>query len=559
MSAIIKNIIISILLWCSILLSNFSNGQSGKKFIFHSTTNEQNGISSATNLSGGKFAYAYSSQYFFRITIVDTNGNELLSRNFSGENLDNVYIAYHHGYIYGVTTSYIDGDSALRKASLVLIKLDTCLNLISSKLVYNKNPIQSYMYIQPNSRCTIGLNDDGELFFTIININKFKTECSNRNMLVLFDSVLNIHFLPYYYAFETSQCEFNHGRYVLTGYYYQLSKDSSNEFMKPFYSEIDPLTNELNMWVIDRFNDSLLGYLSGIYHPEKTKMYVSLTGKRIGSTYTHGEIDYRNLNEAKYFILSDTLFSIGTQHIVPNWPTQDKFLIIDESSLKNQTNYHGQVKINMFNEKLNLLKQRKIYGWGNLNNELDDTFAMISWGSKVLTNNKLFVFGETRDDYNRMRSFYYVLDSNLNFASKTIDTSKYQCGKNKILTPLFISTKDTFFLENNMFKEGNMMINDIKLKTVNYTASIPFDKILEKKESKYLLIKYQLNNDIECDIFGNNSYSKYEIYDFAAKEVFHGNSVNNKIIIKQTDFIPGMYILTVTNKSGSFAEKIQIK
>ena len=556
---VIKKIVYTIILWYIVISSIFCKAQTGKKFIFHSTKNEQNGISSATNLPGGKFAYAYSSQYFFKIIIADTNGNELLSRNFSGEDLDNIYIIYHKGYLYGVTTSYIDGDSALRKASLVFMKLDTCLNLITSKLVYNRNPIESYMYIQPSSRSNIGLNDNSEFFFSILNITKINTESIYRNMLVIFDTLINIQFSPYYYAFETTQCEFHHGRYSLSGNYYQVNKDNTKEYLKPFYSEMDPVTKEFDMWVIDRYNDSIFGYLSGIYHPEKTKMYVSLGGNNLGNAYTHGEIDYQTINAAKYFILSDTSFSIGTHHIVPNWPSSGKFVVIEESSLKTSTIQHGQIKTSMYNEKLKQLVQRKIYGWGNLNNGLDDTFTMITWGSKILSNNKLFVFGETRDDYNRMRSFYYVLDSNLNFATKTIDTSKYQCGKIHTLPAMKISPKDTFFLTNEMFKEANINIHDIKLRTINYTASIPFDKPFEQKKSKHLLIKYLPNNDIECDLHGINTILHYKIYDISAKEVSIGTSCNNKIVLKQNDFKPGIYILNVINHNEYFAEKIQIK
>lgn len=559
MPNVIKKIVSTIILWYFVISSIFCKAQTGKKFIFHSTKNDQNGISSATNLPGGKFAYAYSSQYFFKIIIADTNGNELLSRNFSGEDLDNIYIIYHKGYLYGVTTSYIDGDSALRKASLVFMKLDTCLNLITSKLVYNRNPIESYMYIQPSSRSNIGLNDNSEFFFSILNVTKINTESIYRNMLVIFDTLLNIQFSPYYYAFETTQCEFHHGRYSLSGNYYQVNKDNTKEYLKPFYSEMDPVTKEFDMWVIDRYNDSIFGYLSGIYHPEKTKMYVSLGGNNLGNAYTHGEIDYQTINAAKYFILSDTSFSIGTHHIVPNWPSSGKFVVIEESSLKTSTIQHGQIKTSIYNEKLKQLIQRKIYGWGNLNNGLDDTFTMITWGSKILSNNKLFVFGETRDDYNRMRSFYYVLDSNLNFATKIIDTSKYQCGKLHMLPAMIISPKDTFFLTNDMFKEAIINIHDIKLKTINYTASIPFDKPFEQKKSKHLLIKYLPNNDIECDLHGINTILHYKIYDISAKEVSIGTSCNNKIVLKQNDFKPGIYILNVINHNEYFAEKIQIK
>ena len=415
------------------------------------------------------------------------------------------------------------------------------------------------MYIQPSSRSNIGLNDSGEFFFPILNITKINTESTYRNMLVIFDTLLNIHFSPYYYASETSLCEFHQGRYSLSGNYYQINKNTTKENLKPFYSEMDPVTKEFDMWVIDRYNDSVFGYLSGIYHPEKAKMYVSLRGNIFGDVYTHGEVDYQNLNAAKYSILSDTSFSIGTQQIVPNWPSPDKFVVIEESSLKTSTNQHSQVKTCLYHENLKQLVQRKIYGWGNLNNGLDDTFTMITWGSKILSNNKLFVFGETRDDYNRMRSFYYVIDSNLNFATKMIDTSKYHCGKIHTLPEMIISPKDTFFLTNEMFKEAIINIHDIQLRTIKYTVSIPFDNPLKQKKSKHLLIKYLPNNDIECNLHEININLHYKIYDVSAKEILNGTSFNNKIVLKQNDFKPGIYILTVIKNNDYFAEKIQIK
>ena len=79
------------------------------------------------------------------------------------------------------------------------------------------------------------------------------------------------------------------------------------------------------------------------------------------------------------------------------------------------------------------------------------------------------------------------------------------------------------------------------------------------KKSKHLLIKYLPNNDIECNLHEININLHYKIYDVSAKEILNGTSFNNKIVLKQNDFKPGIYILTVIKNNDYFAEKIQIK
>ncbi len=542
------------------LFSISLKAQTGKPFVFHGSKSNPGMISSATNLTGGKFAYTLTSDWFFTIIIADTNGNQLLSREFSGADLNNVFIKYHKGYIYGVTTSYIDGDSTQRKASLVFFKLDMCLNLVASKLVYNRNPNEDLdMYIQPNFVNNIGINDKDEFFISITNIFKPNTESHYRNTLVIFDTLLNIRFSPYYYAFETSQCDFKNNSYQLTGCYYQLSIDSSSASLKPFYSEIDPVTEELNMWVLDRYNGTNFGYLSGVFYPEKSKMYASIKGIGLGPDYSHGVLDYQNINAANYIVLTDTARMNSSQQIIRDWPSSNKFVVIEESLEIPVINLHSQMKIRSFNEKLNQLADRKIYGWGNLNNGLDDTFSMWIIGTAAITPNKLFVYGAIRDDLSTKTPFYYVIDSQLNFAKKKIDTSIYQCGRTRVLPAAVIVTKDTFFLTNDMFKEAKMTIHNIKLGKINYTASLPFEKPLELKKTNRLIIKYLPNNNVTCDLLGTNSIFQYKVYDMSGKVVYSGNSYDNTVTLKQSDYIPGIYILSITKNNEHYSEKIQIR
>jgi len=542
--------------FCSVTLK----AQTGKPFIFHGSKSNPGMISSATNLSDGKLAYTIAGDWSFTINIEDTNGNQLLSRIFSGADLNNVFIKYNKGYIYGVTTSYIDGDSTQRKASLVFFKLDMCLNLVASKLVYNRNPDADLnMYIQPNVVNNIGMNDKDEFLISITNILKPNTESQYRNILVIFDTLLNIRFSPYYYAFETSHCDFKNKRYQLTGCYYQLSIDSSSASFKPFYSEIDPVTEELNMWVLDRYNVTNFGYLSSVFYPEKSKMYASIKGMGLGPDYSHGVLDYQNLDAANYTVLSDTVRRNCSERIIRDWPSSNKFAVIEESLEMPLMNLHGQSKMRSFSENLNQLAERKIYGWGNLNNGLDDTFSMWPIGTLAITSNKLLVFGSIKDDFSMMTPFYYVIDSQLNFAKKKIDTSIYHCGRTRILPAAVIVTKDTFFLTNDMFKEAKMTIHNIKLGKINYTASLLFEKPLELKKSNRLLIKYLPNNNVTCNLLGANSSFQYKVYDMSGKLVYSGNSYDNTVTLKQSDYISGVYILSITKNNEHYSEKIQIR
>ncbi len=543
-----------------VLFSISLKAQTGKPFVFHGSKSNPGMISSATNLSDGKFAYTIADDWSFTINIADTNGNQLLTREFSGADLNNVFIKYHKGYIYGVTTSAIDGDSAQRKASLVFFKLDMCLNLVASKLVYNRNPdVDLNMYIQPNVVNNIGMNDKDEFFISITNVLKLNTESQYRNILVIFDTLLNIRFSPYYYANETSHCDFKNNRYQLTGCYYQLSIDSSSASLKPFYSEIDPVTEELNMWVLDRYNGTNFGYLSGVFYPEKSKMYATIEGIGLGPDYSHGVLDYQNIDAANYTVLSDTARRNCSQQIIRDWPSSNKFAVIEESLKIPLMNFHGQIKIRSFNENLNQREERKIYGWGNLNNGLDDTFSMWIIGTAAITPNKLFVYGAIRDDLSTKTPFYYVIDSQLNFAKKKIDTSIYQCGRTRVLPAAVIVTKDTFFLTNDMFKEAKMTIHNIKLGKINYTASLPFEKPLELKKTNRLIIKYLPNNNVTCDLLGTNSIFQYKVYDMSGKVVYSGNSYDNTVTLKQSDYIPGIYILSITKNNEHYSEKIQIR
>ena len=158
-----------------------------------------------------------------------------------------------------------------------------------------------------------------------------------------------------------------------------------------------------------------------------------------------------------------------------------------------------------------------------------------------------------------MTPFYYVVDSQLNFAKKKIDTSIYHCGRNRILPAAVIVTKDTFFLTNDMFKEAKMTIHNIKLGKINYTASLPFERPLEVKKSNRLLIKYLPNNNVTCNLLGTNSSFQYKVYDMSGKLVYSGNSYDNTVTLKQSDYIPGVYILSITKNNENYSEKIQIR
>jgi hypothetical protein len=563
-SSLSKYLKICILTLIFTLCSLTLKAQTGKSFVFHGSKSKPGIISSVTNLPNGKFAYVFSGIYFFKIIISDTNGNELLSRKFSGAELSFLKIIYHKGYIYGLTTSYIDGDSTLRKASLVLFKLDTCLNLAASKLVYNRNPdAQFSMYLQPNNWNEIGINDKEEFFFTLVNLHRPRTESTNRNNLILFDSLLNIRFLPYYYALETKQSAFRNKRYQMTGFYYQVSNiDTLNQYLKPFYSEFNPNSEELNMWVVEQFNDSICGYLSSLFYPDKNQMYANVYGitAGLGGFYSHGILNYEISESSTYSILSDSSFSVSVNQIIPDWPSKKKFVIIDESNLKNNINYSiAKVKVRSYNENNVQIAEQKIYGWGNLKNGLDDTFSIVTVGTLPLSNNKLFIYGLTYGNQFGDRPFYYVIDSQLNFAKKKIDTSIYHCGRTRILPAAVIVTKDTFFLTNDMFKEAKMTIHNIKLGKINYTASLPFEKPLELKKSNRLLIKYLPNNNVTCNLLGTNSSFQYKVYDMSGKLVYSGNSYDNTVTLKQSDYIPGVYILSITKNNENYSEKIQIR
>ena len=171
----------------------------------------------------------------------------------------------------------------------------------------------------------------------------------------------------------------------------------------------------------------------------------------------------------------------------------------------------------------------------------------------------MFVYGKTTDDLVTSRPFYYVIDSQLNFAKKKIDTSIYQCGRTRVLPAAVIVTNDTFFLTNDMFKEAKMTIHNIKLGKINYTASLPFEKPLELKKTNRLIIKYLPNNNVTCDLLGTNSIFQYKVYDMSGKVVYSGYSYDNTVTLKQSDYIPGIYILSITKNNEHYSEKIQIR
>lgn len=533
-------------------------GQTGKPFIFHSTNNEQNGISSATVLPGGKFAYAYTGQWFFKIIITDTGGNELLSRKFTGQDLDNCKLIYHKGFIYGISNSYIDADSAFPKFGSVIVKLDTCLNLVASKLVYNKNPIKDYMYIQTNYWNNPASNENGEFFFPLTNINKRKTWSQYRNALLIFDTLLNIKYSPYYPASETIYSASKSGKYILTGYYYQMRADSSIELLKPFYSELNPVNKQCDMWVIEQFSDSVFGSSSGLFDPDNHKMYVSLNMYKT-TGYTHGVVDYSNLEAAEYTILSDTTVNSGYDLINYNWSNSDKFTIVENTDFKNAKDMNGFITIRTFNAKLKQSSFKKIYGWGNLKNGLDDTFSMITWGTTKLTENKLLIFGETRDNFYRQRSFYYVIDSNSNFATKTVDTSKYHCNKNRILPAIIISPKDTFYLTNDMFEEAKVIVHNIKLGKMVYMASIAIIPPLQTVKSKQMIVKYLPDNKIECSLIGSIGTAQYKLMDMSAKTIQEGTTYDNTICFNQIEFTPGVYTVVVIKNKEVYTQRILMK
>jgi len=539
------------------LSSFYVNAQTGKLFVYRNIIKEPDGIWSATLMSNGKFAYAQADDDFFNIHILDTGGNELLSRRF-GHNVNMCKLIYHKGYIYGITNNTIDADSNQRKFNLIIFKLDTCLNMVAAKQVYNKNPLFEYMYIQTSYWNNPGINNKAELFFPVTGIIKKQTWSDTRNILVVFDTLLNVQFSPYYPAFQTIQSFSKNGIYQMSGYYDQLNSDSSLYLKKPFYSELNLETKECNMWVVEQTNVAVFGFLSGILDPENHKMYAALIGYS-GLGYSHGVVEYGNLDAAKYTIMSDTFMNSGYDQVVYNWGKKNQINLIENTDFKNATDQFGYTSMRTFNEKLAETGSKKIHGWGNLNNGLDDTFTMLTLGTTILTSNKLFVFGFLRDENYTARSFYYVLDSNLNFATKTIDPDKYHCSKNRVLPPLVIVPNDTFLLTNEIFEPAKVIVHNIKIKQLDLIAGLPFSKPLVIKKSKHMLIKYLPDNQIECEIKGPNAQLQYVLYDVSAKKILEGTAFDNKIVISPNNLIPGIYTISIIKNFELFTEKIVIQ
>lgn len=537
------------------LSSFYIHAQTGKPFVFRNTINQPDGIFSATAMPNGKFAYVKGQDEFFNIHIIDTGGNELLSRKF-GSDIRMCKIIYHKGYIYGITNNLFDADSMQRKLNVIIFKLDTCLNLLSAKQVYYKDPLFEYMSLITNSRNNPGINKKDEIFFSLAGIIKPNGWYTESNTLLIFDTLLNLKFSPYYPAVETIQTSSHNGIYQMSGYYYQSStSDSTSGLMKPFYSELNVETKECNMWVVEQKDDGVFGFLPGFLDPANRKMYASLMGYS-GNSYSHGVVDYTNLEASKYSILCDTSMWFSCDYIVPNWGKKNQATLIEVSDSKNAQDQYPYTTVRNFNEKLVETGSKKIHGWGNLNNTLDDTFSMITLGTTILTNNKLFVFGVLRDDMFTSRSFYYVLDSNLNFATKTIDTNKYHCSKNRILPPLNIVPIDTFVLTSEMFEPAKIIVHNIKIKQLDYIAGLPFSKPLVVTKSKNMLIKYLPDNQIECEIKGPNAQLHYVLYDISSKKVLEGKVFDNKIVISPNDIIPGIYTITIIRNHEIFTEKI---
>jgi hypothetical protein len=215
--------------------------------------------------------------------------------------------------------------------------------------------------------------------------------------------------------------------------------------------------------------------------------------------------------------------------------------------------------VRTFNEKLAETGSKKIHGWGNLKNEIDDIYTMLIYGTTVLTNNKLLVFGELEDNFRNERSFYFVLDSNLNFATKTIDPDKYHCSKNRVLPPLVIVPNDTFLLTNEMFEPAKVIVHNIRIKQLDLIAGLPFSKPLVINKSKHMLIKYLPDNQIECEIKGPNALLQYVLYDVSAKKILEGKAFDNKIVISPNNLIPGVYTISITKNHEIFTEKIIVQ
>jgi hypothetical protein len=550
--------VLSKILFFLIGLSSFYvNAQTGKPFVYRNIINEPDGIWSATVMSNGKFAYAQAEDDFFSIHVIDTGGNELLSRRF-GNNVSMCKLIYYKGHIYGITNNTIDADSNQRKFNLILFKLDTCLNMVAAKQVYYKTPLNEYMYIQTNYWNNSGINNKEEFFFSLSNVIKPKGWCAASNTLVVFDTLLNLQFSPYYPALETVQTSSYNGMYQMSGFYEQLNTDSSLYLMKPFYSELNLETKECNMWVIEQNSEAVFGYLSGILDPDNHKMYAALIGYS-GRGYSHGVVDYSNLDAAKYTIMCDTSMWAGCEKIVYNWGKKNQITMIELSDFKNATDQYAYTTVRTFNKELAETGSKKIHGWGNLKNGLDDTFTMLTLGTTVLTNNKLFVFGFLRDEMFTSRSFYYVLDSNLNFATKTIDPDKYHCSKNRVLPTLVIVPKDTFLLTNEMFEPAKVIVHNIKIKQLDLIAGLPFSKRLVINKSKHMLIKYLPDNQIECEIKGPNALLQYVLYDVSAKKILDGKAFDNKIVISPNKLIPGVYTISITKNHEIFTEKIIVQ
>lgn len=536
-----------------------SNGQTGKAFVFKGNTNEQGGIGSVTLLTNGKFAYSYTGESFFRIHIVDTGGYELLSRKFTGGGLNDCKLIYSNGYIYGLSNNMNDGDSAVIKSSVLVFKLDTCLNLVSAKQVYYRNPLPEFQNILTSLSNNPSMNNKGEFFFPLLNINNKKVNNGYSNILIISDTQLNLKLSPYYPASTTDQTSSNDGIYQLSGHYYEKSyKDSTVLLMKPYYSELNPETNECNLWVVEQTQDSIFGFVDGFFDPSRSRMYVNLSGYN-GNHWTNGVVDYKNLDYAKYSIMCDTSLWSSGNNLVYNWGIKNQLTVNSHSDFKDALDQNFYTTIRTYNEDLVETGSKKIHGWGNLNNGIDDLNSMFTFGAKILTNNKLMYYGCIIDERYNYRAFFYVIDSNLNFATKTILPEKYHCDINKVLPDLVITPKDTFFLTSEMFQPAKVIVHNIRIKQLDMLAGLTFSKPLVEKKSNHMLIKYLPNNQVECEIKGTNSKLQYALYDLSAKKILDGSVFDNKIVISKDDLNPGIYIISITKKNEIFSEKIIIE
>ncbi len=554
---------------CLFLCSQMVRAQSVNNFVFKSNSVENSTIKSATLLPNGKFAYSLNTDSFLLINVLDTSGNLLLSRQFKGVIQSNSKLIYHDGYIYCLSDLLDEFYTLDRKQIFLLSKLDTCLNLVKSKIVYySKDPKLEYMQIHLEKFDIPVMYRNNEFFYLIKGIFKEDSDYKHWSNLLFFNTDLNIYFSPYFHRPVISYLSSKNDKCIISGEFIKIGENSFVEDTpKAFYSEYNPNSEELNYWIFEQLNDSFMYGARGNMLQSEKKLYVngfyfkdSILIKKKFKGYQHGILDYTKQDSATLTYMSDTTKSNFTILMLDNWGKKGSITIIDNSSFIHPGNKERFFYyIRSFDKKLVQTITKPIYGWGNLNNGLDDSFNMEVMGSLILSQNKLLVYGEAFNEFGYPRAFYFVIDSNLNFASKKIDTSKYQCSKLRELPSLKIVPTDTFFMENSMFREAKMVFHNIKLNKVYYTASAPYIRDEQWHKSRFLKVKYLQDNSIECELQGLFSEAKYQLFDITSKIIQTGISMDNKIIISNQQLKSGIYTLLVTRNNEVISEKIIIR